>query len=74
MRNPCAIVPPNGVCAARVGIDVDELPVLGRLGEGVDPGLVDGDPVGDPNFLADASANLVERGDRHSGRRLRRMA
>jgi len=28
----------------RGGIDMDELPVLGRIGEGVDPGLVDDEP------------------------------
>ena len=44
-RKPCAIVPPNGVCAAAVGIGVDELPVLGCFGEGFDPRLIDRQPL-----------------------------
>ena len=35
------MVPPNGVCCGRGRIDVDELAVLGRVGERVDPRLVD---------------------------------
>ena len=49
------MVPPNGVCAAAVGIDVDELPVLGRVGERVDPRLVDRQPARDADLLADAA-------------------
>ncbi len=63
-------MPPNGVCAAAAGIDVDELAVLGRLGESVDPGLVDKDPDGDADFLADASGEMSSRlASRHSARR-----
>ena len=49
------MVPPNGVFAARVGIDMDELVVVGDVGERVDPRLVDHDPVGDADLAADAS-------------------
>ena len=36
-RKPCAIVPPNMVSGGGLGVDMDELPVLGDVGEGVDP-------------------------------------
>ena len=39
----------------RCGIDMDELTVLGRVGEGVDPRLVDGQPGRDADLLADAA-------------------
>ena len=38
---------PEHGCCRPLGIDVDELLVLGDLGEGVDPRLIDGEPVGD---------------------------
>ena len=38
----------------RFRVDMDELPVLGHVGEGVDPRLVDGDPVGRADLGADA--------------------
>ena len=47
------MVPPNGVCAAALGIDMDELTVLGRVGELVDPLLVRPHPVGRADRLAD---------------------
>ena len=43
-----------------VRIDVDELPVLGRVGEGVDPLLVDRRASRDADLLADAGADFVE--------------
>ena len=46
-------------------VDMDELAVLGRVGEGVDARLVDDDPVGHADFAADAGADIVEGGDRH---------
>ena len=47
------------------GIDVDELMVLGRIGEGVDALLVDQDPVGQADLAADLGADGVEGGDGH---------
>ena len=40
-------------------LDMDELPVFGRIGEGIDPRLVDGEPIRHANFFADATANFV---------------
>ena len=40
-------------------IDVNELPVLGRVGEGVDPGLVDNEPGGDADLVADTTLDSV---------------
>ncbi len=48
---------------SRCRIDVDELMVLGRVGEGVDPWLVDDLPARNAHFLANAAADFVEAGD-----------
>jgi hypothetical protein len=48
------------------GVGVDELPVLGRLGEGVDAALLDAQPGRNADFLANLGADLVEAGNRHS--------
>ena len=47
------------------GIGVDELAILGGVGEGIDARLVDEDPLGDADLGADAGANIVEGSDRH---------
>ena len=47
----------------RVG--VNELPVLGRVGEFVDALLVDRHPARHADFLADASADFIEGGNWH---------
>ncbi|WP_244954844.1 hypothetical protein [Sphingomonas lutea] len=44
---------------------MDELPVLGRVGERVDPRLVDRQPGGDADLLADVRADFVEGGNGH---------
>src|SRR6185369_4209582 len=46
-------------------VDMDELMVLGRVGEGVDARLVDRQPGRNSDLLADAAADLVEAGERH---------
>ena len=63
----------------RFRVDVDELAVLGDLGEGVDAGLVDLDPAADPDLLADQSGEVGGRrrdalafGAAHGVRLLRR--
>ena len=62
------MVPPNGVCAASGGIDVDELAIFGGVGEGVDAILGHLDPVGRADRLADGGADVVEAGDGHRQR------
>ena len=47
----------------RVG--VNELPVLGRLGEFVDALLFDRKPARDADFLTDALADFIEGGNWH---------
>ena len=47
VRKPWAIVPAERGRGRPLGIDVDELLVLGDFGEGVDPRLIDGEPMGD---------------------------
>ncbi len=64
-RKPWAMVPPKPAAAAAVRIDVDELMVLGRVGEFADPVLADLDPVGNADRLADFRADFVEGGDGH---------
>ena len=49
---------------SRVG--VDELPILGCLGKGVDPGLIDSQPGRNADFLTDTGADLIEAGERHA--------
>ncbi len=44
-----------------LGIDVNPLVVAGRLGELVDPLLLDLQPVGVPQLLTDGRAQLVDR-------------
>jgi hypothetical protein len=46
-------------------IDMDELLILGRVGERLDAQLVDGDPFGGSDVGADFCADLVEGGDGH---------
>ena len=41
------------------GVDMDELPVFGDVGEGVDLGLSDLEPAGDAHLLSDHIAQLV---------------
>ncbi len=60
MRNPCATVPPNRVVGRPLGVDVDELLVLGHLGEGVDARLVDDEPIGNES-LARAPGEVAGR-------------
>ena len=44
---------------------MDELVILGDVGEGVDPRLIDQDPVGHADFAADPGLDLFDAGDRH---------
>ena len=53
MRKPWATVPPNGVFAAASGSIWMNCGSSVIVGEGVDPGLVDQDPVGDADLAAD---------------------
>ena len=46
-------------------VDVNELLVLGRVGERLNALLFDGDPVGGADVGADLAADLVEGGDGH---------
>ena len=39
--------------------------VLGGVGEGIDPRLVDRQPIGNTDFLVDLAADFVEAGERH---------
>ena len=55
----------EGRLRRRGWIDVDELPVLGRFREGVDPMLVDEEPGRNADLLADLRADVVEAGERH---------
>ena len=48
-----------------VGVEVDELMVVCRVGEYPDPGLVDCQPGRNANFGSGAGADLIEAGDRH---------
>ena len=50
------MVPPNGVFARGFRVDMDELMILGDVGEAVDPRLIDQDPVGDADLAADAGS------------------
>jgi hypothetical protein len=49
--------------SGRVGVDVDPLVVQRRVGEGVDPGLVDGEPLAGADLGPGGSGDLVERGE-----------
>ena len=44
---------------------MDELPVLGHVGEFVDPVLIDEDPVGDADLGPDLRLYLFKAGQRH---------
>ena len=46
---------------------MDELRILGDVGEGVDPGLVDQDPVGDSDLASDLGLDVFDAGDGHGG-------
>jgi hypothetical protein len=46
-------------------VDMDELPIFGRVGESVDPRLIDLDPARHADFFADLAPDLVEAGERH---------
>ena len=46
--------------ARRLRVDVDELPVLGHLGEGVDARLIDEEPARDERLAADARGQFVD--------------
>src|SRR6478735_6173593 len=46
-------------------VDVNELPILRGIRERVDPSLVDLQPAGRADFLADLGPDLVEAGHRH---------
>ena len=48
-----------------LGVDMDELPILGGVGESVDPRLVDRQPAGNADLCADPALQLVQRNDRH---------
>ena len=54
------MVPPNGPGRRALLVDVDPLVVVGGVGEQVDPVLVDLDPVGGAELLADGGLELVE--------------
>ena len=58
-------MPRNGVLAARLRVDMDELMILGDVGEGVDPRLIDQDPVGHPDLRPDPLLDFLDGGDRH---------
>ncbi len=55
------MVLPNGVCAAFDRVDVDELMVASGFCEQVDTCLVDGQPFGTSQFLADIIFELRYR-------------
>ena len=48
------------------GVDMNELAILGRISEGIDPRLIDGNPRGDADFVSNAALDLVQAGERHS--------
>ena len=55
-----------------VDVDVDPLVVAGRLGELVDPVLLDGQPLAGAEILADRVGELVEAGEGAHGPQGRR--
>ena len=65
VRKPWATVPPNGVFAAASGSTWMNWGSSVDVGEGVDPRLVDQDPVGDADLGADLGLDLVDAGDGH---------
>ncbi len=64
-RNPWAMVVPNGVRAAACGSTWMNCRSSVDVGELIDPLLVDRQPAGDANLLADAVSYLFQRDDRH---------
>ena len=48
-----------------IRVGVDELPILGCVGEFVDALLIDRQPARHADLLADASADFIEGGDWH---------
>ena len=61
------MVPPNGPAGGALDVDVDPLVVAGRVGERVDPLLVDLEPLAGAELLADRGGDLVEGGERAHG-------
>ena len=57
------MVVPNGPLPARVDVDVDPLVVERGVGEGVDPGLVDVEPLAGADLGPGGRGDLVERGE-----------
>jgi hypothetical protein len=52
--------------AGSLNVDVDPLVVTGGVGEGVDAFLIDGNPLGDTEFLANGLNSLIDgRNDSH---------
>ena len=56
------MVVPNGPSAARTGSVLDPLRVVGRLGEPIDALLVDLEPLGRPELLADQVCQRAHAG------------
>ena len=59
------MVPPKPAACRSLGIDMDELMIVGRIGEGADPVLADLDPVGRADGRTDFCADFVKGGDGH---------
>src|SRR5206468_12853396 len=55
----------EGRSSGRFLVEMDELPVLGRFGEGMDACLIDRQPVRNADLLADSGADLVDAGEWH---------
>jgi len=63
MRDRCAI---RTFSAGSLNVDVDPLMVAGGVGERADAFLIDGDPLGNTEFLADGLNGLSDgRNDSH---------
>jgi hypothetical protein len=63
VRDRCAI---RTFSAGSLNVDVDPLVVAGGVGERVDAFLIDGNPLGDAEFLADGFNSLIDgRNDSH---------
>jgi hypothetical protein len=63
MRDRCAI---RTFSAGSLNVDVDPLVVAGGVSERVDAFLIDGNPLGDTEFLADGLNGLIDgRNDSH---------
>ena len=53
----------EGSGGGSLGVDVDPLVVVGGIGEGVHAFLVDGQPLGGAELLADSAGDLLEAGE-----------